>query len=44
MGDRAHLAAPDVGVHAHVDDVVAVLEWRTFATSSCVLIATAASP
>ena len=28
MGERAHLAAPDVGVHTHVDDVVAVLEME----------------
>lgn len=28
MGERAHLAAPDVGLGTHVDDVVAVLEME----------------
>lgn len=28
MGERAHLAAPDVGLRAHVEDIVAVLEME----------------
>ena len=28
LGERAHLATPDVGLNTHVQDVVAVLEYE----------------
>jgi hypothetical protein len=34
LGERAHLASPEVNLETHIQDIVNVIEYENLATSS----------
>ena len=42
LGERAHLASPSNDLETHIEDVLGVINSRTYMTSCCLVIATAA--